>query len=169
MCVHCPSIDLYNMFSQTVYAVITFLRTPSAWLASFSRTGARNFANTAWSCSSLSAEPSLRNTRSSNTAWNTLTEKCNGKLQNLKTAESQKVRNLKANPKVTINSKHNQTAITPTITLNSNPITHRNSNQGADISGTKCLVTPPYLLLIDIRGMPVYPECTKKYTKVNEL
>ena len=53
----------------TAISQVTFFRTPSVWLASLSSTGGRNLKRTFCSCSSVSAEPTRRKTRSSNTVW----------------------------------------------------------------------------------------------------
>ena len=47
---------------------ITFFLTPSVWLANFSNTGVRNLFNMLSNCSSVSADPILRNTLSNKTS-----------------------------------------------------------------------------------------------------
>lgn len=57
----------YSRFASSCKILFTFFLTPSFWLASFSSTGVRNFPSVVSSCSSESADPSRKNTRSNNT------------------------------------------------------------------------------------------------------
>ena len=64
----CYSCALFKIPENTTK--ITFFCTPSPPLSSFSSTGQRNFNKTLSSCSSVSADPTLKNTLSSKAVKN---------------------------------------------------------------------------------------------------
>jgi hypothetical protein len=55
---------LHTLHAFLQYDLCTFFLTPSCWLDSFNNTGGRNFDIALCNCSSDSAEPMRRNTRS---------------------------------------------------------------------------------------------------------